>query len=52
MPHFENERQQSVNDIWTCKYVNWNAICLLLFIIIILAAFIGKTERDRATAPF
>jgi len=50
--HFYNERQQSVNDFWICKQLNWKVICSLLFIFNRLAAFEDKRERGAVTATF
>jgi len=51
-PHCYNERQQSVNEFWICKQHNRKVICLLLFIINRLAAFVGKRDRGAVTATF
>ena len=48
--HIYGEGHWSVNDIWTCKQLNWEAICLLLSIINVLPAFIGQTDSDTVTA--
>ena len=37
--HIYGERHWSVNDFWTCKQLNWEAICSLLSIINVLPAF-------------
>ena len=50
--HFYNERQQSINDFWICKQLNWKVICSLLFIFHSLAAFEGKRDRGAVTATF
>jgi len=49
--HVYGELQWSVNDIWSCKWVNWEVICLLLFITNVLVALIGKRTSDRVEAP-
>ena len=36
---------KSVNDIWQCKYGDWNGICFLLCATIILAAFINSVSN-------
>jgi len=51
-PHCENECQRSINNFWTCKQRNWEAISLLLSIINLLAAFIGKTDNNMVKASF
>jgi hypothetical protein len=51
-PHCYNERQQSVNEFWIWKQLNRKVICLLLFIINGLAAFVGKRDRGAVTATF
>ena len=50
--HIYGERHWSVNDFWTCKQLNWEAICSLLSIINVLPAGIHKTDSDRVTASF
>jgi len=50
--HIDGERHWSVNDCWTCKQLNSEAICLLLSIINVLPAFIGKTDSNMVTASF
>jgi len=51
-PHCYNEHQQSVNEFWICKQLNRKVICLLLFIINRLAAFVGKRDSGAVTATF
>jgi len=51
-PHFQHECQQSVNDLWSCKYgdsqVTWSLLCITD----VLAACIGKRDSNTVTAPF
>jgi len=47
-----NERQQSVNDFWSCKQAILAVTCLLLCITNISAALIGRTESDTVAAMF
>ena len=51
-PYFYNERQQSVNDFWICKQLNWKVICSLLFILNRLASLVGKRDSGAVTATF
>ena len=48
--HMYGERLGSVNDFWTCKQLNWEAICSLICIINVFPAFIVKTDSDTVTA--
>jgi len=48
----QTERQWSVNNFWTCKSCNWNVIWLLLFIITVFAAVIGKNAIDDIATIF
>ena len=48
--HINGERHWSVNDLWTCKQLNWEAICSLLSPINVFPALIGKTGSDTVTA--
>jgi hypothetical protein len=50
--HFYNEHQQSVNDFWICKQLNWKVICSLLFIFNRLAAVEGTRDRGAVPATF
>ena len=40
--HSENERQQSVNNLWFCKYGSYTVIWSLLCITDVLAVFLAK----------
>jgi len=51
-PHSDNEHQQSVNDLWLCKYSNYTVVWSLLGIIDELAAFIGKRKSHTVITPF
>jgi len=46
MPHHENERQQSVNDFWSCIMGNLGGDRLHIVINWLLTAFIGKSESE------
>jgi len=50
--HIYRELHWSVNDFWTCKQLDWEAICSLLSKINVLPAFICKTDSDAVTASF
>jgi hypothetical protein len=50
--HFYNEHQQSINDFWICKQLNWKVVCSLLYIFNKLAAFEGRRKRGAVTATF
>jgi hypothetical protein len=50
--HIYGERLRSVNDFWTCKQLNLEAICSLLSIINLLPDFIAKPDSDTVTASF
>jgi len=50
--HIDGERHWGVNNFWTCKQLNSEAICSLLSIINVLPAFIHKTDSNMATASF
>jgi len=50
LPHLENERQQSVIDIWSCVLGNQNASRLQTVIKELLAAFTGEPDRDTLPA--
>jgi len=45
---YYNERQWSVNNVWSCKYGNWIVICSLLGITDVLADFIGQETATRS----
>ena len=47
-----NERQRSVNDLWSSKYGNSPVSWLFLRMTDALAAFIGKRDSNMVTAPF
>ena len=49
--HRENERQPSVNNFWSCKSGNTNAIWYWLHIIEVLPSIIGKEETITHPAP-
>ena len=51
-PNSKTERQQSVNDVRSCKSSNWNVIWSLLSRIDRLAAYIAKKESRTLLAPF
>ena len=51
MPHPENERQQSVDDFWSCIFSNLSGDWLQTFINDLLAAFIGKSGSNMLPAP-
>jgi hypothetical protein len=40
----------TVNDYWSCMWVNWKASCMLWFITYVLAALIDKRTCDTDTA--
>jgi hypothetical protein len=48
--HVYGECEPSINDLLSCKYVNWKVSCMLLFITHILAAITGKIQCDTDTA--
>jgi len=48
----QNERQQSIKDLWVCKYSNYTVIWSPLCITDVLAASIGKSESNTVIAPF
>jgi len=50
IPHSEIERQQSVNDCLSCMSGNWCVIWSLLYISIVLAAFVRQRESDMLPA--
>jgi len=50
--HSVNQRQRSIYYMWSCKYGNWSVIWLWLCITDVLAAFIGKRDINKVTAPF
>jgi len=50
--HIYVERHWSVNNVWTCKQLNSEAICSLLSIFNVLPAFMGKTDSNMVTASF
>ena len=50
--HIYGERHWSVNDFWTGKQLNWEAIYSLLSIIKVLPDVKGKTDSDTVTASF
>jgi len=52
MDNTSKQRQQSVNDLWFCKYSNYTVIWLLLCITDVLAAFISKRDSNTVTIPF
>jgi len=51
LPHSEYEHQWSVNNFWSYKSGNSEAIWSLLCIIKVLAAYIGKRDRATFSAP-
>ena len=48
---WQNKCQRSVNDFWSCKSGKSKAIWSFLYIIKVLAAFIGKKHNDTLCAP-
>jgi len=52
LPHHENERQQSINDVWCCILANLSGDWLQTFINELLPTFIGKGDSDMLPAPF
>jgi len=48
---WQNEHQGSVNDFWSRKSGKSKAIWLFLYIITVLAAFIGNNNNDTLRAP-
>jgi len=46
-----NERERSVNDLWSCKYANSPVTWSLLFVTNILAAFVGERDSNTVTTP-
>jgi len=48
---WQNERQRSVNDFWSCVLGNHTSDKLSLLIKVFLAAFIGKTDCNTLPAP-
>jgi hypothetical protein len=51
LPHHENERQQRVNDCWSCILGNLRGERLQIVINEVLASFIGKREYEMLPAP-
>ena len=51
-PHSENERQQSVNDLWLSNDGNSTVLWSLLGITDVLPALIGKRDSNTIIAPF
>jgi len=51
LPHPENERQQSVYDFLSCILGNLSGDWLHIFIIEVLATWIGRWESDTIPAP-
>jgi hypothetical protein len=51
LPDHENERQQSVNDFWSCILGNLRGERLQIVINEVLASFIGKTDSEKLPAP-
>jgi hypothetical protein len=45
-PNAEYQSQCSEYDLWLCIYVNWEEICLQLFITKVLAAVVAEWESD------
>jgi len=50
--HIYGKLHGRVNDVWTGKRLNWEAICSLLSMINVLPAFIGKPDSDTVSASF
>jgi hypothetical protein len=48
----QNQHRLSVNDLWSCKHGNAPVTWSLLCITHVLAAFIGKRDYTKVTAPF
>jgi hypothetical protein len=48
----QNERQQSVNDLWSCKFSNSPVTWSLLCITDVLQDVIGKRDYNTVTTPF
>jgi len=48
----ENQRQQSVNDWWFCKYGNYTVIWSLLCISEVLADFVDKRDSNPIPTQF
>jgi hypothetical protein len=44
--------KMSVNDLWSCTYGNSPVTWSMLCITDVLAAYIGKRDRNTVTAPF
>jgi hypothetical protein len=51
LPHYENERQRSVNDSWSCILGFLWGDRLQIVINEVLASFIGKTDSGTLPAP-
>ena len=47
-----NRCQQSMNNLWSCKYGYWNVIWLMLYITDVLATFVSQNECDTVAIWF